>query len=334
MRRETGSRTRTRTRSARPLSACAVLGVGAAAVVGLAPGGLGAAGAVEVTGGASASAYRSVTGAVADAPSWAGPLLEAATDGTLVVLGLLLAWVWWSAVRRGDTRVSAGTVLTGIGTVLAYAVSEAVKLVVDEERPCRALHGIAETAAECPPPGDWSFPSNHATLAVGLAVGLAVLRPRLAAVTLPVGAAAALLRVAVGAHYPHDVLAGAVLGASVVAAVLLAFLPLARRAASAIERRLRGRDDSGLVGDDGRGGPVVHAQPGQDGAHMRLDRPFHHVEPPGDLPVGQPAAEEGQYVAFPAGERTDPFPGGGAAAGQGARARRREVGDDPGRDLR
>ncbi|MDV9201508.1 phosphatase PAP2 family protein, partial [Streptomyces sp. Wh19] len=193
MRRETGSRTRTRTRTARPLSACVVLGVGAAAVVGLAPGGLGAAGAVEVTGGASASAYRSVTGAVADAPSWAGPLLEAATDGTLVVLGLLLAWVWWGAVRRGDTRVSAGTVLTGIGTVLAYAVSEAVKLVVDEERPCRALHGIAETAAECPPPGDWSFPSNHATLAVGLAVGLAVLRPRLAAVTLPVGAAAALL---------------------------------------------------------------------------------------------------------------------------------------------
>lgn len=317
-----------------PLLACVVLGSGTAAVAALAPGGLGTDRAVEVTDGASASMYRSVTGAVADALSWTGPLLEAATDGTLVVLGLLLLWAWWGAVRRGDTRMSAGTVLTGIGTAAAYAVSEAAKLVVDEERPCRALHGIAETAAACPPPGDWSFPSNHATLAAGLAVGLAVLRPRLAAVTLPVGAAAALLRVAVGAHYPHDVLAGAVLGACVVTAVLLAFLPLARTAASALGRRLRRRDDPGLVGDDGRGGPVVHAQPGQDGAHMGLDRSFHQMEPPGDLPVGQAAAEEGQYVAFPGGERTDPFPGGGAAPGQGARARRREMGDDPRRDLR
>ncbi|MET9655599.1 phosphatase PAP2 family protein, partial [Streptomyces sp. NPDC006510] len=234
MRRETGSRNRT----GRPLLACVVLASGAATVVALAPGGWGTADAVEVTSGASASGYRSVTGAVADTPSWTGPLLEAATEGTLVVLGLLLVWAWWSAVRRGDTRMSAGTVLTGIGTVVAYAVSEAAKLVVDEERPCRALRGIAETAAECPPPGDWSFPSNHATLAAGLAVGLAVLRPRLAAVTLPVAAAAALLRVMVGAHYPHDVLAGAALGASVVAAVLLAFLPLARTAASALGRRL------------------------------------------------------------------------------------------------
>ncbi|AXE77718.1 hypothetical protein C5746_13045 [Streptomyces atratus] len=331
MKRETG---RNRTRNGRPLAACVVLGAGAAVVAGLAPGGLGRAGAVEVTGGASASAYRSLTGAVADGPSWTGPLLEAATEGTLVVLGLLLVWAWWGAVRRGDTRLSAGTVLTGIGTVLAYAVSEAVKQVVDEARPCRVLRSGAEAVAECPDPGDWSFPSNHATLAAGLAVGLAMLRPRLAAVTLPLAGAAALLRVLVGVHYPHDVLAGAVLGGSVTAAVLLAFLPLARTAASALGRRLGRRDDPGLVGDDRRGGTVVHTQPGQDGAHMGLDRPFHHMEPPGDLSVGQPAAEEGQHVAFPAGQRTDSFPGGGAAAGQSTRARRREMGDDPRRDLR
>lgn len=232
MRNETGSGTR----AARPLLACVVLGAGAAAVAGLAPGGLGTKHAVEVTDGPSASAYRSVTGTVADAPSWAGSLLEAACDGALVVLGLLLVWVWWSAVRRADTRVWAGAVLTGIGTALAYAASEAVKLVVDEERPCRVLLRGAAALAPCPPPGDWSFPSNHATLAAGLGVGLALLRPRLAAVALPLAGAEALLRVVVGAHYPHDVLAGAVLGGSVVAAVLLAFLPLARAAVSALSR--------------------------------------------------------------------------------------------------
>ncbi|MBL1112189.1 hypothetical protein JK364_07170 [Streptomyces sp. 110] len=94
----------------------------------LSPGGLGDADRVEVAGGASASVYRAVADAVAGAPSWAGALLEMATEGTLVALGLLLLWTGWSAFRRGDAFRVAGVVLTGIGTVVAYAASEAVKL--------------------------------------------------------------------------------------------------------------------------------------------------------------------------------------------------------------
>jgi undecaprenyl-diphosphatase len=61
---------------------------------------------------------------------------------------------------------------------------------------------------------------------------------------------------------------------------------------------------------------------------------LHHMQPPGDLPVGQPTAEEGQYLPFPGGQGVDSGAGGGAPASQGARARRGEVRDDPGRDLR
>lgn len=319
-------------RAGRLLGASAVLGVGAGVVTWLSPGGLGEAGAVQVTGGASASAYRSVTGAVADAPSWLGPALEVATEGALVILGMLLAWVGWTAMRRKDTRGVAGSVLTGLGTVVACAASEAVKLVVDEERPCRALRAGAETVAECPGAGDWSFPSNHATLAAGLAVGLAVLRPRLAAITLPVAGAAALLRVLVGVHYPHDVLAGSTLGGAVVVAVLLAFMPLAQGAASRLGRSRR--DDPGFMGHDRGGGPVVDAQPRQDGTHVGFDRSLHHMEPPGDLPVGQAASEEGQHLSFPGGEGLDTPAGGGPPTGQSARARRGEVRDDPGRHFR
>jgi undecaprenyl-diphosphatase len=255
-----------------------------------------------------------------------------ATEGALVILGMLLVWMWAAAIRRKDPRGIVGSVLTGLGTVAAYAVSEAVKLVVDEERPCRAVRPGADPVAECPGPGDWSFPSNHATLAAGLAVGLAVLRPRLAWITLPTAGAAALLRVLVGVHYPHDVLAGATLGGAVVAAVVLAFMPLAQAAASRLGR-LR-RNDPGLVGHHGGSGAVVDAQTRQDGAHVGFDRSLHHVEPPGDLPVGQAASDKGQYLSFPGGEGGDPMPGGGAPTGQAAHARRGEVRDDPGRDLR
>ncbi|MBD3008567.1 phosphatase PAP2 family protein [Streptomyces sp. 5-10] len=316
----------------RLLLSVALCAAGAGAVMGLSPGGLGDADRVEVTGGASVSVYREVTDAVAGAPSWAGPLLEVATEGTLVALGLLLLWTGWSAFRRGDASGVAGAVFTGIGTVAGYAAGEAVKLVVDEERPCRAVRGVA-AVAECPEVGDWSFPSNHATLATGIAVGLTLLRPRLAPVALPLAGAAALLRVAVGVHYPHDVAAGALMGAAVVAATLVVAGPPAVRAVSALLGR-PGRKDSGLMGDHGGGRPVLHAQPGQDRAHMGLDRPLDDLQPTGDPAVGQPAAEQGQHLPLPGGQGVDPFPGGGASVGQGPRATGRQMRHDAGRDLR
>ncbi|MEU1943055.1 hypothetical protein ABZ554_11555, partial [Streptomyces sp. NPDC020125] len=84
---------RTRYGFGRRLSASvAVCAAGAGAVMWLSPGGLGDADRKGVTGGASVSVYRGVTDVVAGAPSWAGALLEVATAGTLVALGLLLLW--------------------------------------------------------------------------------------------------------------------------------------------------------------------------------------------------------------------------------------------------
>jgi undecaprenyl-diphosphatase len=267
------------------------------------------------------------------APPWAGTVMELATEATLVVLGSMLVAVGWTAVRRRDAYGVAATVVIGAGTVAAYAISEAVKLVVDEDRPCRVVRGAGAAIAECPEMGDWSFPSNHATLATGIAVGLALLGPRLAVAALPVAVAAASLRVLVGVHYPHDVLAGVLLGGTLTAAALLALTPAAARLVSPLLGRLRG-NDAGLVGHHGRRRPVVHGQTGEDRADMGFDRPLRHVQAPGDLTVGQPSAEMGQDLAFPGGERVDPRAGGAAPAGEGTRAARREMGDHPGGDFR
>jgi membrane-associated phospholipid phosphatase len=57
-----------------------------------------------------------------------------------------------------------------------------------------------------------SFPSGHATTMGALAAVLVLWFPRLSALTLPVCAALAASRVAAGAHFPSDVIAGFSLG--------------------------------------------------------------------------------------------------------------------------
>jgi membrane-associated phospholipid phosphatase len=199
--------------------AFAVLVAGVAVVAGLAPGGLGSPDPVIVDRGLSAALYRAMV--VTSGPSWLHGGLEKGAALGLLVLGGLLVLACWRG--RTEPRVLAGGALTLAATVTAYVASEALKLVVDEERPCR-VDGLP-ALPDCPAAGDWSFPSNHATLAAALAVGIVLVRPRLGALAVLVAAAVGVLRMLAGAHYPHDVLAGAALGAMAVAVAVLTLTP-------------------------------------------------------------------------------------------------------------
>jgi membrane-associated phospholipid phosphatase len=196
---------------------------GGGAVVLLAPGGLGTTRAQVVTDGPSAQMYRAVVAAAQDAPGWLIALGERLALVGLLILAVLLARAGWSGWRH-RTPAAAGAPLVGVCIVMAYLASEAAKLVIDEDRPCRVF-GEPATWVPCPPAGDWSFPSNHATVAGALAAGLVLLVPRLAVVAVPTAAAVAGMRVVTGVHYPHDVVAGLLLGASVTAALLIALAP-------------------------------------------------------------------------------------------------------------
>ncbi|GGI92423.1 phosphatase PAP2 family protein [Saccharopolyspora subtropica] len=165
--------------------------------------------------------YRAVTGLAAESPEWVQAVAVVATDAVLLVLGALVVANLWR-IRRADLRARVLAWAAPVVTVVAYVLSETTKSLVEQERPCRAVRGAAASVAECPEPGDWSFPSNHSTIAAAVAVALAVAWRRLAVVVLVLAPLEAFLRVFLGVHYPHDVITGLLLG-SVTAAVGMVF---------------------------------------------------------------------------------------------------------------
>jgi undecaprenyl-diphosphatase len=129
---------------------------------------------------------------------------EALFLGALVLAFLL-------ALGRGRDGVRRAVVAAGLGAGAALALAQVLSRLVDRDRPFvadpRHVHLFAHHAAD---PG---FPSDHATAAFAIAVAL-LLRHRGAGIAALVAATVlAAGRVAVGVHYPTDVLGGAVLGA-------------------------------------------------------------------------------------------------------------------------
>ncbi|MEV7009161.1 phosphatase PAP2 family protein [Streptosporangium sp. NPDC051022] len=152
--------------------------------------------------------YHDIVGFALTTPAWLHTLAEVGTDAGLFLFVALYGFAAWRA-WRGPARDLALVIAGPAGVVFAYVVSEAVKLVVREDRPCR---GGVTTIAACPPSGDWSFPSNHSVIAAGAAATLVLAWRALAWVVLPLAAVMAFSRVFVGVHYPHDVAAGYLLG--------------------------------------------------------------------------------------------------------------------------
>ncbi|MFD4477068.1 MULTISPECIES: phosphatase PAP2 family protein [unclassified Streptomyces] len=197
--------------------------------------------------------YRDVTDFAHDTPTWFQHLAEVWTELGLLLFGVLFIAAWWRA-RRGDPRALAIAVLAPLVTAVAYVCSELLKSAIDEERPCRAVSGALTSIVECPAYGDWSFPSNHSTIAGAAAVGLALAWPRIAALTLPMAVLMAFSRVFVGVHYPHDVLVGLLLGA----AITFVLVRLATRPVARVVEAMRGSSTGVVRWFAGPGLPVPH----------------------------------------------------------------------------
>lgn len=152
--------------------------------------------------------YRDIVDFALTTPAWVHTLAEVGTDAGLFLFAALFVLTWWRG-RNAPARDLALAIAGPAGIVCAYVISEIVKILIQAERPCR---GGAVTIAACPPVGDWSFPSNHSVIAAGAAATLVLIWRTLAWVVFPLAAVMAFSRVFVGVHYPHDVVAGFLLG--------------------------------------------------------------------------------------------------------------------------
>jgi undecaprenyl-diphosphatase len=157
--------------------------------------------------------YSATASGAATLPSVVGGVLEVVGELGLVVLAGVAVVLTWRARSTGLEHLAVA-VVAAVSTVAAYVLSEVVKGFVREERPCRTLS--VPTVASCPAAGDWSWPSNHATIAGSLATAVVVLAPVWWRLVVPLALAVGASRVLTGAHYWHDVVAGLAVGVVVV----------------------------------------------------------------------------------------------------------------------
>ncbi|WET79030.1 phosphatase PAP2 family protein [Amycolatopsis sp. QT-25] len=169
---------------------------------------------LQLAAGSGDGLYDSIIEFAAYSPAWLQGLGSMFTKVGLLFFGALFVAVWWRARATNDTTQVTRALLAPVVTVIAYVLSELLKLVVNEDRPCRGLPE-GSTILECPEVGDWSLPSNHATIAAAAAMGLILARRRVAPLVMALTLLMAFSRVFVGVHYPHDVLLGIALGIGV-----------------------------------------------------------------------------------------------------------------------
>jgi undecaprenyl-diphosphatase len=143
---------------------------------------------------------------------------EALFVATLAIVFLAAHGARFAEWRRASV---AAVLSAGLGLAVGKVISE----LVDRARPFVAdPHGVHLFSGHAADPG---FPSDHATAAFAIAVAILLRKRGWGIAALVAATVLAIGRVALGVHYPSDVLAGAVLGSA--AALTLWVPPLRRR---------------------------------------------------------------------------------------------------------
>ncbi|MFI8916962.1 phosphatase PAP2 family protein [Streptomyces sp. NPDC053513] len=183
-----------------------------------------------------------INGLAKAAPPWFDRVMEFVGEyGILLAMVLVVLWCWWSVRRRGTPADSvsavAGLVWAPLAAGIALLVNIPIRGFVERPRPFKDHQGL-EVLVDGKT--DFSFVSDHATLAMALGVGLFVAHRRFGLAAIGLALAEGFARVYMGVHYPTDVIGGFALGTAVALLLAPVALALLTPVVSAVARSGRG----------------------------------------------------------------------------------------------
>lgn len=126
---------------------------------------------------------------------------------------ILIAAAVVAVVAPGDWRRAALAV--ALAGLLSWAAADFAKEIVERPRPAAFTDGLVFDHGGAP---GFAYPSTHTAIAAGTLVAAALVARRGPAVALAVAALVGLGRIAVGVHFPLDVVGGIALGIGVAVA--------------------------------------------------------------------------------------------------------------------
>jgi undecaprenyl-diphosphatase len=134
---------------------------------------------------------------------------------------VLISWlgdgrIWYALILTlplvyGETGLLTSLTMVKVG-IVNLALYKVIKSLAARARPCAVS---AYIILGTPPLDQYSFPSGHTMHAVAFSMIATAHHPEVAWVLVPLSCLIAISRVVLGLHYPTDVLAGGVMGASV-----------------------------------------------------------------------------------------------------------------------
>lgn len=220
-----------------------------------------------------------VNGWAHSAPTWADRTMEYVGEyGVVAGLVLLVFLAWWRVARRRPRREEAvvgfaGLLWAPLAAGIALLVNIPIRGLVERPRPFVEHKGLEVLVSG---KDDYSFVSDHSTLAMALAVGVFMVHRRYGLVGIVLAVLAGATRVYMGVHYPTDVIGGLALGTAV--ALLLA--PLATWVLTPPVRALAGVPRLGTLvwagagrGEGGGAGPHGDAEEAGAGRGKRERSP-------------------------------------------------------------
>ena len=158
--------------------------------------------------------------------SWANGIVTFYAENGIVLFGVLLVVVYLLARRADDRRALAATIWAGGAALAGLGIAQLIGQPINRARPYDTLASVHLLVSKTT---DFSFPSDHATVAGAVAAGLLLANRRWGLAAAVAAVLMAFARVYVGAHYPGDVVAGLALGAVIAVVGYVVIVPQLRR---------------------------------------------------------------------------------------------------------